>query len=90
MGVEHLAFLLREEQGQSDVSIAALLQVGLEEQALDLAALVLLLGLDLVKGELEDGGGCQPGLEQRELQSRWCSVRRDRGCCCHMLTVVLP
>jgi hypothetical protein len=48
-----------------------MLQVGLEQQALDLAALGVLLGLDLMEGELEGGGGCQPGLKQRELQSRW-------------------
>jgi hypothetical protein len=42
-------------------------QVGLEEQALDLAAgSGVLLGLDLVERELESAGGCQPGLQQRE------------------------
>ena len=48
-----------------------MLQVGLEEQSLDLAALFVLLGLDLMEGELKGGGGCQPGLKQRELESRW-------------------
>jgi len=37
--------------------------MGLEEKALDLAAFGLLLGLDLVEGELEGAGGCQPGLQ---------------------------
>jgi hypothetical protein len=44
-----------------------MLQVGLEEQALDLTAFGLLLGLDLVERELEGAGGCQPGLQPREL-----------------------
>ena len=34
---------------------------------MDLAASGLLLGLDLVERELESAGGCQPGLQQREL-----------------------
>jgi hypothetical protein len=38
--------------------------MSLEEQALDLAAFGLLLGLDLVERELEGAGGCQPGLQQ--------------------------
>jgi hypothetical protein len=62
MGVEHLTVLLLEEQGRPHISIAPMLQVSLEEQALDLAAFGLLLGFDLVEGELEGGGGCQPGL----------------------------
>ena len=48
--------------------------MGLEEKALDLAAFGLLLGLDLVEGELEGAGGCQPGLQQRELDKRRSSV----------------
>jgi hypothetical protein len=68
--------------------MAAMLQVGLEEQALDLAASGLLLGLDLVERELESAGGCQPGLQQRELNQCRCSVRRERGCYCHILTVI--
>jgi hypothetical protein len=50
-------------QGRPDISVAALLQMGLEEQTLDLAAFYLLLGFDLVKRELEGSGGCQPGLQ---------------------------
>ena len=65
-----------------------MLQVGLEEQALDLAAFGLLLGLDLVEGELEGAGGCQPGLQQRELNQRRSGVSRERGCSCHILTVI--
>jgi len=71
MRVEHRSVLLLELQSGSHISIAALLQVGLEEQALDLAALGMLLGLDLMERELEGGGGCQPGLQERELQTRW-------------------
>jgi hypothetical protein len=52
MGVEHLTVLLLKEQRWSYISIAAMLQVCLEEQPLDLAALGLLLGFDLVEGEL--------------------------------------
>ena len=51
-----------------------MLQVGLEEQALHLAAFGLLLGLDLVEGELEGAGGCQPGLEQSELDRGRCGI----------------
>jgi hypothetical protein len=71
MRVEHRSVLLLELQSGSHISIATMLHVGLEEQALDLAALGVLLGLDLMAGELEGGGGCQPGLKQRELKSRW-------------------
>jgi hypothetical protein len=67
-----------------------MLQVGLEEQALDLAASGLLLGLDLVERELESAGGCQPGLQQRELNQRRCSVSREKGCSFHILTVISP
>ena len=34
---------------------------------MDLAAFYLLLGFDLVERELESTGGCQPGLQQGEL-----------------------
>jgi hypothetical protein len=56
MGVEHLTVLLLQKQGWSYISIAAMLQVSLGEQALDLAALGRLLGLDLVEGELQGAG----------------------------------
>ena len=42
-----------------------------------LAAFGLLLGLDLVEGELQGAGGCQPGLEQSELDS--CGCRADEA-----------
>jgi hypothetical protein len=90
MRVEPLTVLLLELQSGSDISAATTLQVGLKEQALDLAAFGLLLGLDLVERELEGAGGCQPGLKQRELESRWCGVRREGGCYRHILTVLLP
>jgi hypothetical protein len=65
--VEHRAVCLLELQDRSHISIAAMLQMGLEEKALDLAAFGLLLGLDLVERELEGTGGCQPGLQQGKL-----------------------
>jgi len=52
MGVDDLAIWLMEVQRWSDISVAALLQVGLEEQALHLAAFGVLLGLDLVERKL--------------------------------------
>jgi len=70
------------------ISVAAVLQVGLEEQALDLAAFVLLLRLDLVEGELKGTGGSQPALKLSELDIRRGSVGRDRACSCHVLTVI--
>jgi hypothetical protein len=63
MGVKHLTVLLWKEQRRPHISVAAMLQVSLEEEALDLAALGLLLGLDLVEGELQGAGGGQPGLK---------------------------
>ena len=47
-----------------------MLQMRLEEEPLDLAAFGLLLGFDLVERKLEGAGGCQPGLQQRELNPR--------------------
>ena len=67
-----------------------MLQMGLEEQALDLAAFGLLLGLDLVERELEGAGGCQPGLQQRELNKRRSGIGRETSCSCHILTVLSP
>ena len=79
-----------EAQGGSHISVAAMLQVGLEEEALHLAAFALLLGLNLVEGELQGAAGCQPGLEQSELESCRCCVREGGACDCHMLTVLSP
>ena len=62
--------------------------MGLEEQALYLAALGLLLALDLVEGELQGAAGGQPGLEQSELHSRGCSAGGSGGCGGHILTVL--
>jgi hypothetical protein len=62
--------------------------MGLEEKALDLAAFGLLLGLDLVERELEGAGGCQPGLQQRELSKRRSRIARETGCYRHVLTVI--
>jgi len=64
--------------------------MGLEEKALDLTAFSLLLGLDLVERELEGAGGCQPGLQQRELNKRRFRISRKTGCHRHVLTVISP
>jgi hypothetical protein len=82
--------LLLDAQRGSHIAVAAMLQVGLEEQALHLTAFGLLLGFNLVEGQLESTGGSQPGLEQSELDSCWCSVGEGGACCCHILTVLLP
>ena len=50
---------------------AALLQMGLEQQALHFAALGLLLRLNLVQGKLQRRTGGQPSLQQSEFQGRW-------------------
>jgi hypothetical protein len=52
MGVRQLAVFLLEVQCGSHISVTALLQVGLEEEALQFAAFGMLLELNLVEGEL--------------------------------------
>jgi hypothetical protein len=52
MRVAHRAICLFELQSRPDISVATVLQMGLEEKALDLAAFGLLLGLDLMEREL--------------------------------------
>jgi hypothetical protein len=64
--------------------------MGLEEKALDLAAFGLLLGFDLVERELEGAGGCQPGLQQRELNQCRSGIGRETSCSRHVLTVISP
>jgi hypothetical protein len=71
VGVEQRAVSRWEAQRGSHISVAAKLQVGLEEQTLYLTAFGLLLGLDLVERQLERAGGGQPGLKQKELEGRW-------------------
>jgi len=90
MGVEQLAVLLLEVKRRPHISVAALLQVSLEKQALHLAAFGLLLTLNLVQGELHDTTGGQPGLEQSELDSGGCGPGRSCGCGYHIPTVLLP
>ena len=87
--VGHLAILLQVQCG-SHISVAALLQVCLEKQALHLAAFCLLLALNLVEGELKGAAGGQPGLEKSELDTGGSSLGRSRGCGCHNPTVLLP
>jgi hypothetical protein len=72
-------------QGGADIAVAALLEVCLEEQALDLAAPGLLLGLDPVQRELECVVGGQPGFQFGELQGG-----AGGGCGFHVPTVLLP
>jgi hypothetical protein len=50
----------------------------------------LLLGLDLVERELESAGGCQPGLQQRELNKCRSQIVRETSCYRHVLTVISP
>ena len=52
MGVEPRAVRPLELQSRPHISVAAMLQMGLEEKALDLTAFGLLLGFDLVEREL--------------------------------------
>jgi hypothetical protein len=74
-----------DAQGGADIAIAALFEVGLEEQALDLAAAGLLLGLDPVQRELEGVVGGQPGFQLGKLQGG-----AGGGCGLHVPTVLLP
>ena len=67
MRVQHFVVSVPDTQSGTHVSVAATLQVRLQQQALQLAAFGLLLALDLVQGELQRGGGRQPSLQQREL-----------------------
>jgi hypothetical protein len=86
--VEHHAVCVFQLQSRPYISVAAMLQMGLEEKALDLAAFGLLLGLDLMERELEGAGGCQPRLQQGELKQRRSRVRGKTGCSRHVLTVI--
>ena len=88
MRVEPHAVGLFQLQGRPYISVAAMLQMGLEEKALDLAAFGLLLGFDLVERELEGAGGCQPGLQQRELDKCRSGISRETSCSRHVLTVI--
>jgi hypothetical protein len=45
--------------------------MSLKQQALHLAALGLLLRFNLVERELQRTSGCQPSLQQGELEGRW-------------------
>lgn len=52
MRVEHFAVRPWQAHSGADIATTTVLQVSLEQEALDFAALVLLLGLDLVEGKL--------------------------------------
>lgn len=90
MRVEHFAVIPPQAHGGADIATATVLQVSLEKEALDFAALVLLLGLDLVEGELQGTGGSQPGLKESELDRGGCSWGRSGACSFHILTVLSP
>jgi len=67
MRVQHFVVPLPDTQSGTHVSVAATLQVRLQQPALHLAAFGWLLPLDLVQGELQRGRGRQPSLQRREL-----------------------
>jgi len=52
MGVQHLTGLLLDAQRRSYITVTAVLQMSLEQQALHLATLGVLLRLNLVEREL--------------------------------------
>jgi hypothetical protein len=90
MRVEHCAVLALQAHSGADIATATVLQVSLEKEALDFAALVLLLGLNLVEGELQGAGGSQPVLKQSELDPGGCCGGRSGICGFHILTVLSP
>jgi len=59
--------LFCDTQGGADITVAALLDVSLEEQTLQVTPLELLLALDLMQGKLQGGWGRQPVLQGTEL-----------------------
>jgi hypothetical protein len=63
----------------SHISIAAALDMSLEQQTLHLAALGLLLGFNLVERELQGVAGSQPSLQQSEFEGRWGGADRGGG-----------
>jgi len=81
---------LEHLQSRTDVASAALLNVGLQEQSLHLAAFDLLLLLDQVEWECERRSGAKPALQRREQVAcfllsgypdgwRWRRDEEDRG-----------
>jgi hypothetical protein len=71
MGVQHLAGVLWETKRRSHISVTAELEMSLQQQALYLAALGLLLRLNLVERQLEGAAGRQPSLQRSEFAGRW-------------------
>jgi hypothetical protein len=81
---------LEHLQSRTDVASAALLNVGLQEQSLHLAAFDLLLLLDQVEWECESWSRGKPALQRREQVAcfllngysdawRWRRDEEDRG-----------
>ncbi len=71
MSVQRLAGRLWDAERRPDISVTAPMEMSLKQQALHLAALVLLLRFDLVERELEGATGRQPSLQQSEFAGRW-------------------
>jgi hypothetical protein len=69
--VQDLAAGLWETQCGSHISVAAELEVGLQQQALHLASSDLLLRLNLVEWELEGVTRRQPSLQRSEFEGGW-------------------
>jgi hypothetical protein len=59
--------LFCDAQGRADITVAALLDMRLEEQSLQVTSLELLLALDLMKGKLQGGRRRQPCFQRGEL-----------------------
>src|SRR5207249_5248936 len=55
--------LFCDTQGRADITVAALLNVSLEEQSLQVTSLELLLALDLMQGKLQGRRGQHQGRE---------------------------
>jgi len=86
--VSHLAVLLPEVQRRSHISVATLPQARLQNQTLHLPAFGLLLTFDLLERALKCAAGGEPGLETSELKTGRRGAAGERGCCCHILTVL--
>src|SRR5260370_38857195 len=64
VSVEEGGGLFCDTQGGADITVAALLDVSLEEQTLQVTPLELLLAPDLMKGKLQGGGRRQASLHE--------------------------
>jgi hypothetical protein len=89
--VEQFGIAASDAQGGADIAISALIQMRLEEQALEFAAARVLLGFDVVKGnwlawaEASQDSSCA---NSREARKR--TRTRTGDCVIHIPTVLLP